>query len=139
MTASSRAAARGSLLVALVAVVASCSSGSHANSAVRPTTVGPDPADVAAARACHLFDVYLNDAKNRRYNRNDSDAFDRARKKLDSSPGPDGRWSQLADDLTTFVNDASANDLGATRTDGRQAGLECAKIPQAARVAGGFT
>jgi hypothetical protein len=110
------------------------------------TSAAPSAADVAAARACQAFVVYLEDAQNGRVpaavgrtliadagvllqGANQDRAAGRALPK----------WSALASHLIAAADDVVAHRTAALQTDGGAVGTQCQAIPAAAARAGGFS
>jgi len=136
-----RASLRRAGLAVVVATAVGCSSGTRpaAVAGSRPD-VRPDPYDVAAARLCHAFDVFVNDVRRQTPIQNDSTAFEKAENQLKKDGrGPSPRWGTLVIDLDHFLKDGANSDINAVQIDGLAAGSECAKIPYPAKVAGGYT
>jgi hypothetical protein len=120
-------AGRVLILSVLVLVVASCGHG-------LPKEV--TSYDVDAGRLCQAVEVFVNDAKAGTDSVTASNALDSAESRVRSNPGPGKKWLFLANDVTTFLNDAQTGQ-GQVNFDGLEIGKDCGRVPaDAARIAG---
>jgi hypothetical protein len=110
-----------------------------------PGTGAPTPAEVAAARACQAFSVYLEDASAGRVPAAVGTAVVRTASVLlrgarqDQAAGrPLPPWAPLGVAILAAAQDVVAHDEKALRTDGAEAGASCRSLPAAAARAGGF-
>jgi hypothetical protein len=147
----------GTALVVLLALGAGAGAlaavtGGHAVTPVATTTpratAAPGPpaaADVAAARACQAFTVYLSDASAGVVPRvageslvDDADALLAGASGNGAATKPLPKWSQLGANLLSAAKDVVDHDSSALATDGAAAAQECQTVPAAAAVAGGY-
>jgi hypothetical protein len=120
--------------------------GSTAVTTAPTTPAGPPTAaDIAAARACQAFVVYLEDAQTGRVPAAagrtliaDVAVLLKGAKKGQSSTKALPPWAALASDLLAAANDVVSHKSAALKTDGASAGAQCQSIPAAAAQAGGF-
>jgi hypothetical protein len=112
-----------------------------------PTTApaAPTAADIAAARACQAFVVYLEDAQSGRVPAAagrtliaDVAVLLKGAKKGQSATKALPPWATLASDILAAANDVVSHKSAALKTDGASAGAQCRSIPAAAAQAGGF-
>jgi hypothetical protein len=110
------------------------------------TTAGPPrAADVAAARACEAFEVYLQDAKaghipaaaGRRLVTTTGVLLRGTR--ADQKAGRTlPEWAELASNILASANDIVGHNDKALATAGAAADRSCQEIPAAAAAAGGY-
>ena len=144
------------LVVAVVAVTSSLAlvGGGHGSnvgssppttSAAPTTTAAPDPADVAAARACQAWDVYLGAALTGEVSSAQGESLLSAAEVLISGAKQDqaaGRalpkWATLGGDIINGADDVVNGDAETLQSDGASVAADCKTVPTAADVAGGF-
>jgi hypothetical protein len=122
------------------------SSAAPSQSAPSPTTTDrPSAADVAAARACQAFAVYLEDAEKGQVPAADGRALVGDAAALLSGAARDekaGRalpkWAALGSDLLAAAQDVVTHKEASFRTDGAVAASQCRLVPASAAKAGGF-
>jgi hypothetical protein len=105
----------------------------------------PSSADIAAARACEVFTLYLSDADRGSVPKAVGTALVQSASALLSGAQTDqaaGRslpkWSSLGSELIAAAQDVVGHDGTALRSDGAAAAAECRSVPAAAARAGGF-
>ncbi len=136
------------LIVAVVAVTSSLAlvgGGSH-SAASGPTTGGaPDPADVAAARACQAWDTYLGAALSGKVTAAQGQSLLAAAEVLIAgAPGdqeagrPLPKWEVLGGDIINGADDVVNGNVEALQSDGAAVAAQCRTIPAGAAAAGGF-
>jgi hypothetical protein len=115
--------------------------------ATTPPTAAASPsaADVAAARACQAFAVYLEDATRGnvpaaagRRLIEDAAALLQGSSKDQTAHRALPKWAPLGSDLLASADDVVTHKSAALRTDGAAAGAQCRKVPASAARAGGF-
>lgn len=134
----------------LVAVVLSGAGQGGSGAAVGPTGSAaagsaPAPADVAAARACQAFAVYLADARagevpaatGRTLVAAAAVLLQGAQEDQKAGRAPP-RWAALGADLLAAADDVVSHRSEALSSDGAAAGASCQTIPATAAKAGGF-
>jgi hypothetical protein len=116
-----------------------------AGSEAPPTTVAPAPADVAAARACAAFTVYLEDATHGRVPGSvgralieDAAVLLRGAETDKAAGRALPRWSTLGSDLLSAAEDVVDHKKTALESDGPAAAAQCRLVPAAAAAAGGY-
>ena len=102
----------------------------------------PGSADVDAASACKAFSVLLKDPSNSSSRQAVLDTSGKllagtAQAQADHQPAP--KWAQLGGDLITTAADISTGNAELITKDGNKAADECDRIPDAAKIAGGYT
>ena len=122
-------------------------SGGRAGAAATATTTAaaPTAADVAAARACQAFTVYLADAGTGTVPKadgealvNDADALLTGAAKDQAANLPLPKWAHLGANLLSSAEDVVKHDSTSLQTDGALAAQECQTVPAAAARAGGY-
>ena len=140
------------LVVAVVAVTSSLALVGGGGSSSRPavtaaptTTAAPDPADVAAARACQAWDVYLSAALTGEVSPAQGESLLSAAEVLiagaqqDQAAGrPLPKWAALGGDIINGADDVVNGDAETLQADGAKVAADCKTVPSAADVAGGF-
>jgi hypothetical protein len=93
--------------------------------------------DVDAARLCQAVEVFVNDAKAGTDSVTASNSLDAAESRVRANPGPGQKWLFLANDVTTFLNDAQTSQ-GIINFAGLQIGKDCSRVPVGADKVTGF-
>jgi hypothetical protein len=121
---------------------------SSASIATTPTTAPPPPsaADIAAARACEAFVVYLADAQSGEVPAaagrdliEDAAVLLRGANADKAAERALPRWSGLGADLLDAAEDVVEHNSEALETDGAAAGAQCRTVSASAARAGGFS
>jgi hypothetical protein len=111
-----------------------------------PTVASPPkPTDVAAARACQAFSVYLADAQKGTIPKavgaklvNTSGALLRGARAAEAAGRPLPKWAELGSALLAAAADVVNHDAKALATDGANADASCQRVPAGAATAGGY-
>jgi hypothetical protein len=105
----------------------------------------PTPADVAAARACQAFAVYLESAETGTIPKavgarlvKTAGVLLRGARKDQAAGQPLPKWAGLGSELLAAAADVVNHKAKALATDGADADRSCATIPDAAARAGGY-
>ena len=132
------------LVVGVAVPVAVASGGSGTARSAAPAAARPD--DVAAARACEDFSVYLADASKGqvpsaagRQLADDAAALLGGASAAQAAGTPLPRWAPLGQDLIDAATDVVDGNAAALKKDGTAAAQACQTVPAGARTAGGFT
>jgi hypothetical protein len=109
------------------------------------TTAAPAAVDVAAARACQAWDVYLTAALTGEVSAAQGQRLLTATEVLiagasqDQAAGrPLPKWEELGGDIINAADDVVNGDAEALGSDGAAVAAQCKTIPAAADAAGGF-
>jgi hypothetical protein len=124
------------------------SSSAPSSSATGGQATSTDPPaaeDVAAARACAAFSVYLADAGQGRVPQaagealvSDADALLDGAQADQAAGKPLPKWASLGEELINAADDVVKGDSAALKTDGTTAAEACQSVPANARAPGGY-
>ncbi len=139
------AGGRSEPATAVAPVATTPGAGSPAVTTPAAGSSGAGSSDIAAARACQAFAVYLADARRGAIPRADGaklvasagtllQGSRAARAAGDSLP----KWAALGSELLSAADDVVGHNYKALATDGAAADRSCARVPAAAARAGGY-